>query len=66
MGLLASVSYGLIARVREPLAIGRSGVSTFELIYVGGGQRTLASVEGVSHVRERCESGGPSSVDKLT
>jgi hypothetical protein len=32
MGLLAPVSYGLIARVREPLAIGRSGVNAFDLI----------------------------------
>jgi hypothetical protein len=28
-------------------------VNTFKLIYVSSGQRTLASVEGVSHERER-------------
>jgi hypothetical protein len=38
---------------------------TFKLIYVSSGQRTLASVERVSHVRERCESGGPSNGDQL-
>jgi hypothetical protein len=53
--LLAPVSYSLITQVQEPLAIGRGGVcvNTFQLIYVSSGQGTLASVEGVSHERER-------------
>ena len=33
--------------------------------YVSSGQRTLASVEGVSRVRERCECGSVSNGDKL-
>jgi hypothetical protein len=33
--------------------------------YVSSGQRTLASVEGVSRVRERCECGSDSNADKL-
>jgi hypothetical protein len=40
-------------------------VNTFKLIYVSSGQRTLASVEGVSHEREKDESGRPSSGDKF-
>jgi len=33
--------------------------------YVSSGQRTLASFEGVSRVRERCECGSVSNGDKL-
>jgi hypothetical protein len=52
------VSYGMITHFQEPLEIGRrSGEKTFKLIYVSSCQRTLASVEGVSHVRERCGCG---------
>jgi hypothetical protein len=40
-------------------------VNTFKLIYVSSGQRTLASVEGVSHVRERCGSGSAYNGDQL-
>jgi hypothetical protein len=40
-------------------------VNTFKLIYVSSGQRTLASVEGVSHVRETRGSGRPSNGDQL-
>jgi hypothetical protein len=65
MALLAPVSYSLITLVQEPLAICRGGVcvNTFKLIYVSSGQRTLVSVEGVSHVREReMRVGGPAAV----
>jgi len=34
-------------------------------IYVSSGQRTLASVEEVSCIRERCEWGSASDGDKL-
>jgi hypothetical protein len=42
-------------------------MNTLKLIYVSSSQRTLASVEGVGHVRERCGcgSGWPSSGDQL-
>jgi hypothetical protein len=40
-------------------------VNTFKLIYVSSGQRTLASVEGISHVQERCGGGRPSNGDQL-
>ena len=33
--------------------------------YVGSGQLTLASVEEVSRLRERCERGSASNGDKL-
>jgi hypothetical protein len=41
-------------------------VNTFKLIYVSSGQQTLASVEGVSHERERdVRVGGPAAVISL-
>jgi hypothetical protein len=57
----------MITYFQEPLEISRKGrcVSSFKLIYVSSGQRTLAAVEGVSHKRERDESGRPSSGDKF-
>ena len=57
----------MITYVQEPLEIGRRGSMERHLNgkYVSSGQRTLASFEGVSRVRERCECGSVSNGDKL-
>jgi len=53
--LLAPVTRGMITYVQEPLEVGRRGSVGRRLNgkYVSSGQRTLASVEEVSCVREK-------------
>ena len=57
----------MITYVQEPLEIGRKDSMGIHLNakYISGGQRTLASVEGVSRVQETCECGSVSNGDKL-
>jgi hypothetical protein len=57
----------MIRYVQDPLEIGRRGSMGRHLNgkYISGGQRTLASVEGVSRIRERCECGSVSNGEKL-
>jgi hypothetical protein len=67
LGLLAPITRGTLTYVQEPLEIGRRGCVARHLNgkYVSSGRRTLASVEGISRVRERCEYGSVSNGDKL-
>jgi hypothetical protein len=57
----------MIMYVQEPLEIGRWGGMGRHLNgkQVSSGQRTLASIEVVSRVRERCVCGSVSNGDKL-
>ena len=57
----------MIKYVQDPLEIGRRGSMGRHLNgkYVSSGQRTLASVEEVSRVRERYECGRVSNSHKL-
>ena len=61
------VIHGMITYIQEPLEIGRRGSMGRRLNgkYVSSVQRTLASGEGVSRVRERCGCGSASNGDKL-
>jgi hypothetical protein len=57
----------MITYIQEPLEIGRRGSMGRHLNgkYVSSGQRTLASVEGVSRVRDKCGCESASNGDKL-